>query len=193
MAKYKDEIAKYQKDSYCRVEFETNAKGLRRIRVDFCGPVANIPSLKNAKLPGRNFLSPTVRARLKVMDDCYRSALGGALWESGLGFGPADVALVLVCAKRKVSFDTDNCLATVRDWLEPGIKKVGKGKHRGWGVGLIENDRQVRGLAIYDKDLGGKLSKSILVVERLDSPRSLPAMIESVFREIEQGELCPAN
>jgi hypothetical protein len=196
MSKLKAEIAKYQLNSRCHIVFFVDKdRSLTRMRMDFRGPVANIPSLKNAKLPGKNFLAPSVIARLKVMDACFATALEMSGFKGLLSFGKKDVALVLVCGKRRVAFDTDNCLATVRDWLEPRTKKVGKAKQRGWGIGLVENDRQIRGLAVYDKDLGIRLEKSVLVVQQFDTGKqSLAQVIDGVFKEIvEEAASCQAN
>ena len=95
-----------------------------------------------------------------------------AVQKSGLPalptFGKEEVIAILICAKRKVRFDTDNCLSTIRDWMEPRLKKGGRGKPRGWGVGLVENDSQIKGFVFQDKDLGFSLDTSLLIVQRWD-------------------------
>lgn len=195
MSKLRDALLKYSSGAGCSVEIlvrsvpgEGDRKRLERVKLEFSGPIAHIPSLKNSKLPGRNFINPTTAARLKVMDYTYKQSIEKTGLRIPISFGNDDVALVVVCASRKVSFDTDNCLATIRDWLEPPIKKVGKGKGRGWGVGLVNNDRQVKGLALYDKDLGMKLDKSIIILQRYDKTRDkLIDFVHDAFFDISEG------
>lgn len=185
MSKLKDSLLKYSSGAGCSVEILLRGGRIDRLRLEFTGPIAHIPSLKNSKIPGRNFINPDVMARLKVMDYVYKTSIAKTGVNFPVTFESEDVALIVVCARRKVSFDTDNCLATIRDWLEPPTKTVGKGRARGWGVGLIKNDKQVKGLALYDKDLGLNLDKSIIVIQRFDRTRDrLTEFVHNVFFDI---------
>lgn len=185
MSKLKDLLLKYSSGAGCAVEILLRSGKVDRLRLELSGPIAHIPSLKNSKMPGKNFTNPDVMARLKVMDYVYKESISKTGVHFPVSFGGEDVALIVVCARRKVAFDTDNCLATVRDWLEPSSKTVGKGRARGWGVGVVNNDRQIKGLALYDKDLGLKLEKSIIVVQRFDKTQDkLTEFVHNVFFDI---------
>ena len=190
MTKLSDYLSKYMYGSACAVELSIRHGGLRRVKIEFSGPAANIPSLKNSKIPGKNFVNPSTMARIRLMDYLYENSLKKCQIPAPITFGQLPVALMLICAKRKVHFDTDNCLATVRDWLEPKTKKVGKGKQRGWGIGIVENDRQIRGFAVYDKDLGLDLKKSILIIQPYDGAKErLAEFVQSVFFDISDGDI----
>lgn len=160
------ELAKWSVGSQIGVQIHLSDDQPQRMVIELAGPIANIPSLKNSKLPGKNFLNRSVLARLKVMDACYKLSLQRAKAPANISFGKEPVTVLVVCGRRKVAFDTDNCFATVRDWMEHPIKKVGKGKNRGWGVGLVENDRQIKGMAVYCKDIGLEMSNSLIVIQR---------------------------
>lgn len=57
-------------------------------------------------------------------------------------FAPKFPVFCLVkCAYRKNVFDEDNVATTIRDWLEP---KFIRNKDRGWGAGVVPNDRMVK-------------------------------------------------
>lgn len=187
MSKLKDYLLKYSSGAGCAVEILLKKHEVQRVKLELSGPIAHIPSLKNSKLPGRNFINPETAARLRVMDFVYKQSIAKTGLRAPVTFGKNEVALIVICAKRKVSFDTDNCLATIRDWLEPGTKMVGKGRARGWGVGLVENDRQIRGMALYDKDIGLRLDKSIVVVQRFDSSQDqLTDFVHHVFFDMNE-------
>jgi hypothetical protein len=187
MSKLKESLVKYSTGAGCAVEILLKGRQIQRIKLELSGPIAHIPSLKNSKLPGRNFINPDTLARLRVMDYVYKQGIMKTGLNVPVTFGKDEVALIVVCAKRKVSFDTDNCLATVRDWLEPSTKPVGKAKSRGWGIGIVDNDRQIRGMALYDKDIGLTLDKSIIVIQRFDKTRDrLTDFVHDVFFDISE-------
>lgn len=132
---------------------------LSSIRIEFHKETARIPSLKNSKLPGRNFLNPDTLNRLKAMDALY--------WRSTriyrpqtLSFGDRPVAGLLVCNKRPTRFDLDNCVAAIKDWCEPATKRG-----RGWGVGLVNDDSRLNLFAVHAADIGLNLDHSLLVLK----------------------------
>lgn len=165
VSKLKQEIAKWAQGSEIGIGAQMLEGKAQRVVIELRGPIANIPSLKNSKLPGKNFLNLSVLSRLKVMDACFKQTIA-EMGNPDISFGADEVTCLVVCAKRKVSFDTDNVLATVRDWLEYPVKKVGKGRDRGWGIGLVDNDRQIKGLAVYCKDLGVIMEQSLIIIQR---------------------------
>lgn len=188
MSKLKEYLLKYAPGSGCNIEAYIKHRRIERVKIELLGPIAHIPSLKNSKLPGKNFINAETLARIKVMDTVFKQTAAKLGLHFRMSFDKEDVALIVVCAKRKVAFDTDNCLATVRDWLEPATKKVGKGRLRGWGIGLIDNDRQVKGLALYDKDLGLTLDKSIIILQRFDRTKDrLAEFVHEAFFDINEG------
>lgn len=155
---------KYSAGSRVEVEPEYDDRGLARLDIRFFGPLSRIPSLKNSKAPGCNFMANDVRQRLGLMDRGY--------FQTGMQFtfGSAPVAMILVCGHRPNAFDKDNCVNTVQDWLEPRIKVVGKRKKRdrGWGVGVVDNDKQITSFAFYDHQLNQRLDHTSVTVLRWD-------------------------
>ncbi len=135
-----------------------------QIQIELYGELARIPSLKNSKIPGKNFTNPDVTARIKAMDFWFTEAMkrAGISW---IRFGDEQLAVIVICAKRSRSFDPIGCAETICDWLEPASKPVGRqGKGRGWGVGLTNNDRFITPIAIHSHQTGLELSHSVVIV-----------------------------
>jgi hypothetical protein len=142
----KERIEKIVSESDMKIDFDEDWIWIR-----ISGPAANLPSMKNSKLPGKNFAAPDFLGRVKSLDSLWNSQIDfKAVPRFGLG---VRVGLLIISAKRTRSFDPIGCLETVQDWLEPKNKKVGrKGTSRGWGIGLIDNDSQVVGISLrYDE------------------------------------------
>lgn len=159
-------------DSSMTVDFISGGRNkLDKVVIKLSGRAARIPSLKNNKIPGTNFTAPDTMARVRELDALFMQATGYYLPAKTPGwcFGAEKVFCTLICGKRGNGFDVDNCFTTIKDWFEPWTKKVGKGKQRGWGVGIVENDRQVQGIALngYAVDYHGE--DSFIVVQRLES------------------------
>ncbi len=139
---------------------------VKQVRIEIFGEAAKIPSFKNSKLPGKNFINPSYLARIRALDRLVS--------ETGIDLAQhrfKDKVFVLVInGIRNREFDADNVLATVRDWLEPSTKQVGRiKKNRGWGIGLVGNDSQVIGLSIQCGDLNTESeSTTILITEYFD-------------------------
>ena len=134
-------------------------RDLSSVRIEFHKETARIPSLKNSKIPGTNFLNPDTLHRLKAMDALY--TLSTRIYSpTPLSFGDRPVAGFLVCSKRPTRFDLDNCIAAVKDWCEPRSKR-----NRGWGVGLVEDDSKLNVMAVHAADLGLSLDHSVLVLK----------------------------
>lgn len=145
----------YINGSECLVApFYSAAKKITKIVIEFRGHLARIPSMKNSKLPGKNFPSADVMARVEGMTFLYCKECEDLKIRPD--FGTEEVFILLLCGDRGRSFDPDNCMTTVKDWLEPSEKQVGKRekRNRGWGIGLIQNDRQASGMALHAKSMG---------------------------------------
>lgn len=113
------------------------------------GTLSNIPSLKNAKLPGKNFLNGKVLGKLKALSDLYERTYAATPYR--LNFHDQKLWVVAVLSNATKANDEDNVFAAIKDWLEPRarvLKKKKVIKDRGWGIGAIVNDRQVNGFAI---------------------------------------------
>lgn len=136
--------------------------------IEIAGECARIPSHKQARDPKRGFVNPEYMARLKALDKLY-AARGMCQYQF------ADrLQLLLICSSRDRDFDPDNALSTVKDWLEPASKLVGPKKHpRGWGVGLIANDKQIRGQSAYHaEDIGFPTGQTVIVVRKFSEMRT---------------------
>lgn len=162
----------------------------------FSGSLAKIPSLKNSKVPGLNCPNADVTARISAMDSLWWQQVDGRQ----LSFGRWPIFVVLICGHRNRQFDVDNCFSTVRDWLEPATKPVGRvdarGKRgaRGWGIGLTDNDSLITGVAVSAETLGLCTEDSIIVVRSLGEvvsglrhylERFMPAWLLDERREAE--------
>lgn len=149
--------------------FESSPR-LISLSIQFEGDAARIPNLKSNKMPGHSFVNPETVARLVAMDKLYLDA-----WRStGLdcNFGDDAVFITLFNGRRSCQFDVDNCLVTLRDWLEPPTKKVGTAhKFRGWGVGAINNDSSARGISLKWSDLDLDFDFTYIEITRLSAAR----------------------
>lgn len=133
---------------------------LSSLRVEFHGELARLPSLKNSKLPGKNFINPDTLDRLQAMQVHFeRSAR--VYPSKALHFQKEPLVALLVCSKRKTRFDLDNCAASVKDWLEPNTKRG-----RGWGVGVVEDDSQLTVFPIHASQYEKQIEYSLLLVRR---------------------------
>ncbi len=138
----------------------TVAPELDTIQILFTGSLARIPSLKNSKIPGRNFISNTTQGKLKAMTAFYELRT-----KNKFQFGK-DVMLylqVLLCKGSRL--DEDNGFAAVKDWLEP---KTMRNRFRGWGIGLTENDKFITGEARHGWRIGLELPYTIITIRRYD-------------------------
>lgn len=127
--------------SKCNVKF-TGYKNPECFKITLCGAVANIPSLKNQKVANMNVLRPEAKARLVLLTDLLTQACSAKIPH----YEPkVDVFCFISFSYRKVTFDEDNAATTIKDWLEP---KFIRKKDRGWGVGVVPNDRHVKVYAI---------------------------------------------
>jgi hypothetical protein len=144
----KEMIEKMCAESMCSVSYCDN-----RTLIVFSGRLRDIPSLKNTgHTSGRgHFLNKTTLAKLKAMDRLFINSLQVPIWRYA-----EPVSVFISNADRVRSFDTDNTLSTIRDWLEPCTKSSGtkKGFHRGWGVGIVENDASISGGSYHASELG---------------------------------------
>lgn len=155
-------LAYWIHQSQVLVSADHDAAGLSSVRIEFHGELSRIPSLKNSKLPGRNFVNPDTLQRLKAMETLYLNATAIHKGQR-LSFGDANVLGLLVCPKRKVRYDVDNCAASIKDWCEPSNKR-----RRGWGVGLINDDSALHLMAVRGDLIGLHYGFSLLVLRRWD-------------------------
>lgn len=148
---YKELFARYYQKSSCAVSISDNDRALNIV---FKGELVRIPSLKNSKIPGKNFIAPDTRARIKVMDALFAREIERKRLRVNTASVP--MLLIFIAGARSGSFDLSGCIETIQDWLEPQVKKVGKkSKSRGWGVGVISNDSHIRPVAFHSHDLTG--------------------------------------
>lgn len=117
--------------------------------LQICGELSNIPSLKNSKLPGKNFINGKVLGKLKALSELYERTYAGTPYR--LNFDNQQLWIVAILSNATKANDEDNVFAAIKDWLEPRARVLKKKKiikDRGWGIGAIQNDRQVNGFAI---------------------------------------------
>lgn len=128
-----------------------------RYMLSIKGTAANIPSLKNAKLPGKNFLNSSVRNQLQALTWLFNCQL------NKFGHFPryknTNVFMMVVLGNKSKLIDDDNCLASLRDWLEPPTKN---NKDRGWGIGLVNSDRYITSIAVNHRIVRGEEGRTLI-------------------------------
>ncbi len=163
-------LARYLMNSECSVSFFPAEGRPESVHIEFHGELARIPSLKNSKIPGKNFLNPDVEARLIAMTELFNAQIyeQGSAEYFKLKFGTNKVSALVICGKRSNSFDPDNCLSSVKDWLEPRLMR---GKTRSFGVGLVDNDRFITGYSLHSWQTGLEHSHSTIILRPWESVR----------------------
>jgi hypothetical protein len=165
---------------------------LMAVTIELHGKLAAIPSLKNSKPMGQNFMSKQARDYLAVVDNVFKMKQGFEITKQmpripPMTFGTEKVFVLVVFGKRSRSFDPDNGLATVKDWLESSEKMVGqRSKHRrGWGCGLVNNDSQVTAFGVHAEDLGLDTPVTTIYLRRLETMREF--LVDMLARAIMEG------
>lgn len=146
----KDEISLLEKESTVILQLKNNPWEMM-IRIH--GPLANIPGLKNAKMPGKNFLNPLVTGKLAALSRLYFRALSGVPENLRPPVFKGEYLWLTVILSDSSKIDEDNGMASIKDWLEPIVTPKRKRK---FGIGLIENDRFVNGVIIKPKIIGAQ-------------------------------------
>lgn len=114
--------------------------------IELHGPLAAIPNMKNGKitLPGG---ASIIGKECKTRIDSLSKLVLAEAQKQGVTlpyFADQTVSLLLIAGRKSRSFDLIGCLETIQDWLEPSSKVVGrKPKPRGWGVGVIADDKSI--------------------------------------------------
>lgn len=183
---HKQLIARYVEGSNMKVNVSQNwirEKGELELievelRIEITGEAARIPALKNRKIPGLNCPNPDTLARIAALDALFYRAVTASEIRTLNLFGSSKVWVVLICGNRNRRFDPDNCFSTIKDWLEPRTKLVGKGRARGWGIGVIEDDSQIAGLAVRAADVGLDTKDTTIVIKPF-STRNLKTLTGS--------------
>jgi hypothetical protein len=152
-----ERIAALITDSTMRVNH-----GAGWLKIVIGGALARIPSLKNNRQFGG--VDRTVLDKLKALDSMFRRHVN---CDDTTFFGDQEVFLFAVFGDRGgTKFDEDNALTTVKDWLEPLSKCVGRTskRGRGWGIGLVNDDSQVRAFVLPERYLGACRKETTLMI-----------------------------
>jgi hypothetical protein len=149
----------------------SDAGELLGVYLEIEGPLAALPNMKNNKMPGFNFIAPDKIAKLKALTELFNETWS-MFSQKPLKFYNTKLLLVVIAGKRKVSFDLDGVAVTVRDWLEPSAKeKGGKRKVRGWGVGLVDDDRHITSVVVHANFMGSDTETTRICVCPLETVR----------------------
>lgn len=136
------------------------------VHIRLAGPIANIPSLKNQKIKGTNILRDEAKVILTLMTAAFFKSVSNM----PLMFSPkVEIAVVALLAYRKVAFDEDNVLTSIRDWLEPRFIRK---RDREWGIGIIPNDRVVNSFAVKKRKTAPDAHITDIFLRPLNSVRS---------------------
>lgn len=160
---YKEAYADLAANSFCAAKVIGSLKNPKLIHIKFKGPIAHIPALKNQKIRFTNVLRPEAKAALDLMTRSFQRSVNFNIPQYS-----NDIKLfcLILCAVRKRNFDEDNVLTTIRDWLEPSwIRK----KNRGWGVGVVKNDKNINAYAVKKTNLNAEPEVTEIYIMPLDS------------------------
>lgn len=178
------EILELMNDSEMTIDDRALNDGtLLSLVIEIRGALAAVPSLKNSKLPGTNYINPKARAKLLALDALYFRATRNRQ----LSFADERVFMLGLFGGRSRSFDVDNAVTSLRDWLEPSAKSVGRRRRsRGWGVGVVANDRNIVSLGLSAADLSSDKKTTLLVLKRWrDLKPEFVRCIEEMFENAE--------
>lgn len=165
-------VQEYKNNS--RINVAASAPGAPRLlQIELHGELAQLPNIKNSRLitrSGQSIIKPDSRARLIAMTQLYIDLTYG---QAPAPFGKEEIHVTVICAKRPRTFDPIGCLESVQDWLEPATYlSRGQVKDRGWGIGLIENDRHITGYALHSRALGYNADHSTILITPLNEIRA---------------------
>ena len=138
--------------------------------IELHGEAAKIPATKNSRIPirgNRSILNHSTLGHMQALDALYETR--EPVYRPY--FGKRPVFLLVISCKRSASCDLDNVLVSVRDWLEPSSKGKGGAKKRGWGIGLVEDDRQITGVCVASSLLGLELDYTRIIIRPMESVR----------------------
>lgn len=156
MKSVKQERLNILQGSDCSVLWELKDNYLRFFQIELSGAIAKIPSLKNQKIPGRNFISNKAQGHLRAMTDLYRFRTSGAQ----LSFPPETDVYCQVIIAQGSRVDEDNGYAAIKDWLEPP-------ENRNWGIGIITDDKFVTGEARHCRRIDENFDRTLITVRLL--------------------------
>lgn len=157
------------------------------IYIEIHGALAQIPSLKN----NRQFGGIDLRtlAGLHAMDTMFSdSMIEQNIPHSRLRFGEQKVHIAMVVGGRSTA-NEDNAMTTIKDWLEPRTKIVGRKnkKARGWGIGLVSDDILVRGYALKAEDIGLSQNYTSISIRPWDDVQEEAVGFMAKCRQLEEA------
>lgn len=167
-------IAEFVAGSRIFVQVLTGEAAPKRIWIEIHGTLAHIPSHKNNRHPKFPGIDRVVLAKLRALDVLFiREVRRQGLNHPDVFFGQKRIFVSVLLAATKRATNEDNALTTIKDWLEPRTKVVGgkNKKKRGWGIGLILDDVQARGLALKSDDLSMIMPHTRIVIEPFEVVR----------------------
>lgn len=135
------------------------------VEITIRGKAAEIPALKNSKRPGSNSTNPDHLGRIYALDALYAAEMRN---RKPIAFGETLMHMVAIIGFRNVAFDADNAFTTLRDWLEPPTKQSGR-RRRGWGVGVVDNDRYILGFPLTARELGSKDTNTYISIRKFEN------------------------
>ena len=139
---YNELYAEYAPKSLCATTVIGGTVNPSLIHIRLAGPIANVPALKNQKIKNKNILRPEAKVIFDLMTRAFQRSVNFQIPQ----FEPSiEVFMLVLCAYRKNSFDEDNVMTSIRDWLEP---KHIRGSDRGWGIDVVKNDKMVNAYAV---------------------------------------------
>lgn len=148
--------------SLCSTTYTGSIVNPDYIHIRLKGPVANIPALKNQKIQGTSILRPQAKVVFDIMTRVFQKSVNFEVPRYDAG---VEVFCLVMCSYRPNTFDEDNVLTSVKDWLEPSFIRQ---KDRGWGVGIVPNDRCVNAYALKKKKTSLACDVTEIYLKRMD-------------------------
>ena len=154
--------------------------------IRFTGEAAKIPASKNRRISlksGRSIPNSKTTGYFWAMDSLFQAASLAVKAEAKHDRFPVpmrwyapeykDLSLfvLVISCKRSAVCDLDNVLVSVRDWLEPSGKLKGGKNSRGWGIGLVDDDKHVQGMVVPSKLCGLESEVTRILIRPLECVR----------------------
>ena len=143
-----------------------NATTPESLIIEVTGELANIPKLKQSRkaFGNRVVTDPNFLEKMEALDRLWMIARHG---KPKLNLGKAFLSMAMILTSKAYDSDAISSIETVMDWFESPFKTKRDGKpfNRGWGIGIIDNDRQITPLPLHSGDVG-PLSESTTILIR---------------------------
>lgn len=125
------------------------------LHIEIHGDLAVVPKLKQnyrSGKGGRFHVDSKFLEQMAALDRLWKAEREG---KPAIHYGDTHIHMQIVCSSRERG-DPRNVAETIADWLEGRMKFKRNGEEidRGWGIGLIDDDKHITCHALYGWQFG---------------------------------------